>query len=104
MDAHRASYMRLLLEMNPTPIIALNHAVAIAMARGLAEGLALIEDLEAGGELNDYYLMWSAKAELLRRMGNFTDAVAAYRRALEEVTSNPDRRFLERRLKEVESS
>jgi RNA polymerase sigma-70 factor (ECF subfamily) len=93
-----------LLELRPTPIIELNHAVAIAMARGIPEGLALIEDLEASGELNDYYLMWSAKADLLRRMGNFTDAASSYRRALEVVTSNPDRRFLERRLKEVESS
>jgi RNA polymerase sigma-70 factor (ECF subfamily) len=48
--------------------------------------------------------MWSAKAELLRRMGNFIDAASAYRRALEVVTSNPDRRFLARRLKEVEST
>jgi len=93
----------MLLEMRPTPIIALNHAVAIAMSRGLNEGLALIEDLEASGELNDYYLMWSAKADLLRRMGNFTAAASAYRHALEVVTSNPDRRFLQRRLKEMES-
>ena len=93
-----------LLELRATPIIALNHAVAIAMARGIRKGLALIEDLEASGELNDYYLMWSAKADLLRRMGNFIDAASAYRRALEVVTSNPDRRFLERRLKEVGSS
>jgi RNA polymerase sigma-70 factor (ECF subfamily) len=70
----------------------------------MPEGLALIAKLEASGELNDYYLMWSAKAELLRRMGNFIDAASAYRRALEVVTSNPDRRFLARRLKEVEST
>jgi RNA polymerase sigma-70 factor, ECF subfamily len=56
----------------------------------MRKGLAPIEDLEASGELNDYYLMWSAKADLLRRMGNFAAAVAAYRRALEVVTSNPD--------------
>ncbi len=93
----------MLLEMNPTPIVALNHAVAIAMSRGLRRGVALIEELEASGELNDYYLMWSAKADLLRRMGNFIAAAAAYRRALAVVTSNPDRRFLQRRLKEVES-
>ncbi len=98
-----AQLYAMLLEMNPTPIIALNYAVAIAMSRGLREGLALIEGLEASGELNDYYLMWSAKADLLRRMGNFAAAASAYRRALEVVTSNPDRRFLSRRLKEVES-
>ncbi len=98
-----AQLYAVLLDQRPTPIIALNHAVAVAMARGPSEGLALIEDLEASGDLNDYYLMWSAKAELLRRAGNFTDAAVAYRRALEAVTSNPDRRFLTRRLKEVES-
>ena len=75
----------MLLEMRPTPIIALNHAVATAMARGPSSGLALIKGLEASGELDDYYLMWSAKADLLRRMGNVTDAAAAYRRALEVV-------------------
>jgi RNA polymerase sigma-70 factor (ECF subfamily) len=98
-----AQWYAMLLEMNPTPIVALNHAVAIAMSRGMPEGLRLIERLEASGELNDYYLMWSAKADLLRRMGNFIAAAAAYRRALAVVTSNPDRRFLQRRLKEVES-
>jgi len=59
--------------------------------------------LAASGELNDYYLMWSAKAELLRRTGNFPAGASAYRCALQVVTRNPDRRFLTRRLKEVES-
>lgn len=93
-----------LLEMRNTSIIALNHAAAVAMAYGPARGLELIADLEASGELEDYYLMWSAKADLLRRMGNFIEAASAYRRALAVVTNTPDRRFLERRLKEVESS
>ncbi len=94
----------MLLRRRATPVIALNHAVAVAMARGLGDGLALIEELEASGDLNDYYLMWAAKADLLRRMGRFVDAASAYRRALAVVTSNPDRRFLSRRLKEVEST
>lgn len=98
-----AQLYAMLLEMRPTPVVALNHAVAIAMADGPREGLVLIEGIEASGELNDYYLMWSAKADLLRRMGNFNAAASAYRRALEVVSSNPDRRFLQRRLKEVES-
>jgi RNA polymerase sigma-70 factor (ECF subfamily) len=98
-----AELYAILLNMNPTPIIALNHAVAIAMSRGLRQGVALIEELEASGELNDYYLMWSAKAELLRRMGDFAAATSAYRRALQGVTSGPERRFLQRRLGEVES-
>jgi RNA polymerase sigma-70 factor, ECF subfamily len=92
-----------LLDSQLTPIIALNYAVAVAMAHGLHHGLTLIEQLEASGELNDYYLMWSAKADLLRRMGRFSDAATAYRRALEVVSSNPDRRFLARRLAQMES-
>ena len=93
----------MLLGVRATPVIALNRAVAIAMARGLGEGLALIEQLEATGDLNDYYLMWAAKADLLRRMGRFSDAAIAYRHALQVVSSNPDRRFLERRLAHVEA-
>jgi len=102
--ARIAQLYSMLLEVRPTPVIALNHAVAIAMARGLQHGLALIEELEASGELDDYYLMWSAKAELLRRIGNFKEAASAYRRALEVVTNNPDRRFLERQLAQVRGS
>lgn len=102
--ARIAHFYAMLLDLHPTPIVALNHAVAIAMALGMPHGLALIEDLEASGELDDYYLMWAAKADLLRRMGSFVDAAAAYRRALEVVSNNPDHRFLERRLKEVESA
>jgi RNA polymerase sigma-70 factor (ECF subfamily) len=99
-----AQLYRMLLDLQSTPIIALNHAVAIAMARGLPHGLALIEELETSGELNDYYLMWAAKADLLRRMGSFIDAAVAYRRALEVVVNNPDRRFLERRLAQMEAA
>jgi len=99
--ARIAELYAMLLEMRPSSVIALNHAVAIAMAYGPREGLALIESIEALGELDDYYLMWSAKADLHRRMGNFSDSASAYRRALELATSTPDRRFLVRRLKEV---
>ena len=102
--ARIAQLYAMLLDLQPTPIIALNHAVAIAMAHGMPHGLALIEQLEASGELDDYYLMWAAKADLLRRMGSFIDAAAAYRRALEVVSNNADRRYLERRLKEVASA
>jgi RNA polymerase sigma-70 factor (ECF subfamily) len=94
----------MLLEMRPSPVVALNHAVAIAMAYGAREGLGLIERLEAAGELDDYYLMWSAKAELFRRIGRANDAAPAYRRALEVVHGAPERRYLERRLAEVEST
>jgi len=99
-----AQLYAMLLEMRPSPIIALNRAVAVAMAEGPEEGLALIAELEASGELNDYYLMWAAKGDLLRRNGNLLEAAVAYRRALEVVSSSPDRRFLMRRLAEVEAS
>ncbi|MFI5352756.1 MAG: RNA polymerase sigma factor [Candidatus Binatales bacterium] len=90
-----------LFRIRPTPIVELNRAVAIAMAEGPEAGLRLIEALEARGELTDYYLMWSAKADLLRRMHRFAEAESCYRRALELVGTEPERRFLERRIAEV---
>ncbi|HEY5925806.1 MAG TPA: RNA polymerase sigma factor, partial [Kofleriaceae bacterium] len=76
----------------PTPIVTLNHAVAIAMWRGPAEGLALIDPLRA--ELAEYHLWHSARADLLRRLGDRAAAAAAYRDALALVGSDPERRFL----------
>jgi RNA polymerase sigma-70 factor (ECF subfamily) len=93
-----------LLEIRNNPVIELNRAVAIAMAFGPEHGLKLIAELEAAGALEDYHLMWSAKADLLRRMGDKEKAATAYRRALSVVTTNAERRFLERRLSEIESS
>ncbi len=86
---------------HPTPVVALNHAVAIAMARGPAEGLSRIDALE--GELAEYHLWHAARADLLRRLGKTREAAAAYRAALEHVGSVPERRFLERRLAELGS-
>ncbi|HTL35018.1 MAG TPA: DUF6596 domain-containing protein, partial [Kofleriaceae bacterium] len=83
----------------PTPIIALNHAVAIAFAEGTAAGLARIDALAT--DLADYHLWHAARADLLRRLGRAADAAAAYRKALALVGSDPERRFLERRLAEV---
>lgn len=83
----------------PTPIIALNHAVAIAFAEGPAAGLARIDALAK--DLADYHLWHAARADLLRRLGKSTDAAAAYKKALALVGSDPERRFLERRLAEV---
>jgi RNA polymerase sigma-70 factor (ECF subfamily) len=93
---------RALLEIQPNPVVELNHAVAVAMADGPECGLELIGRIEASGELSDYQFMWSAKADLLRRLARFAEAAAAYRRALEVVRSEPERGFLERRLREVE--
>jgi RNA polymerase sigma-70 factor (ECF subfamily) len=85
----------------PTPVIALNQAVAIAMWQGPAAGLARIDALEA--ELADYHLWHAARADLLRRLDRKKEAATAYRAALGCVGSEPERRFLERRLTEVTS-
>jgi RNA polymerase sigma-70 factor, ECF subfamily len=90
-----------LLAIRPSPVIELNRAVAIAMADGLAEGLELIDAIAAGGELRDYYLLWSARADLLRRLERWTEAAESYRAALARVGSAPERRFIRRRLEEV---
>jgi len=86
----------------PSAVIALNRAVAIAMAGGLAEGLALVDEL--GDALAGYHLWHAARADLLRRLGRRGDAAAAYRAALVHVLSEPERRFLARRLAEVTGS
>jgi len=83
----------------PTPVVACNHAAAVAMWRGPAVGLPLLDDLK--GELADYHLWHAARAELLRRLDRKREAATAYRKALELVGSEPERRFLARRLAEV---
>jgi RNA polymerase sigma-70 factor (ECF subfamily) len=87
----------------PSPVIALNRAVAVSMTRGPAAGLALVDGLAASGELADYHLLHSTRAELLRRLGRVADARAAYARALELAANDADRRFLERRLRSLSS-
>jgi len=88
-----------LVRRQPTPIVALNRAVAIAMWQGPEAGLSLVEQL--AGELADYHLWHAAKADLLRRLGRQRQAATAYRAALARVGSEPERRFLESRLAEV---
>ena len=83
----------------PSPVVSLNRAVAIAMARGPAAGLAAVEPLRT--ELADYHLLHAARADLLRKLGRTREAAAAYRDALARVGSAPERRFLARRLAEV---
>jgi RNA polymerase sigma-70 factor (ECF subfamily) len=92
-----------LLRLRPSPVVELNRAVAVAMADGPAAGLALLGDLRRRGELGGYYLLWSAEADLLRRLRRREEAARAYRRALELVATGPERRFLERRLAEMEA-
>jgi RNA polymerase sigma-70 factor (ECF subfamily) len=94
-------FYTLLEQLTGSPIVALNRAVAIAMADGSQTGLGLIETLAASGDLDEYHLLHAARADLLRRMGSMTEAAKSYKRALELVTNDSERRFLERRLKEV---
>jgi RNA polymerase sigma-70 factor, ECF subfamily len=91
----------LLLYVHPSPVVALNRAAAVAMAHGPRRGLDMIEELERGGELAGYHLLPAAKADLLRRLGRRDEAAAAYRSALELVSQDAEKRYLERRLAEV---
>lgn len=90
-----------LVRADPTPVVALNRAVALAMRDGPAAGLAEIDRVLAGGELDDYHWAHAARADLCRRLGRTGEARAAYARALELVSQAPERRFLERRLAEL---
>jgi RNA polymerase sigma-70 factor (ECF subfamily) len=93
-------YARLLGVM-PHPIVRLNHAIAVAMSEGPDQGLLLVGELEASGELGDYHLLHATRADLLRRLGRKQEAQAAYARALELTSSDAERRFLSRRLDEM---
>lgn len=99
-----AALYSLLLRVHPSPVIALNHAAAVAMGERLDRGLRLVEQLEASGDLQGYHLLPAAKADILRRLGRPGEAAAAYERALQLVTHDAERRYLERRLREVRSS
>lgn len=90
-----------LLRATPSPVVELNRAVALAMRDGPAAGLALIEGIQQRGDLADYHLAHSARADLLRRLGKSGEARAAYERALGLVKQEPARRFLERRIAEL---
>ena len=86
---------------DPSPVIELNRAAAIAMRDGPAVGLAIVDAILAHGDLEGYHLAHSARADLCRRLGRVDAARAAYQRALELVRQEPERRFLERRLSEL---
>lgn len=91
----------LLVQAEPSPIIELNRAVAIAMRDGPAKGLELVDALLSRGELPDYHLMHSARADLCRRLGKTADARVSYQRALALTKQEPERRFLEQRMAEL---
>jgi len=90
-----------LARIAPSPVVELNRAVAVAMRDGPAAGLARVDAILDRGDLADYHLAHSARAELCRRLGRTADARAAYRRALELARQEPERRFLERRLADL---
>ncbi len=89
--------------LQPSPIVSLNRAVAVAMAHGPRPALAIMDRLAAEGGLDKYHLLHSARADLLRRSGFSAEAADAYARALALVSNNSERRFLERRLRDVQS-
>ena len=91
----------LLLRAEPSPVVALNRAVAIAMRDGPAAGLALVDELIAGGDVASFHLAHGARADLLRRLGRAADARAAYERAAALAQHDAERRFYARRLAEL---
>jgi RNA polymerase sigma-70 factor (ECF subfamily) len=93
----------LLEQVQPSPIVSLNRAVAVAMADGPRPGLALIDALAENNDLANYHLLHAARADLLRRLGSPVEAAESYLRALALVTNDSERRFLERRLLQVQS-
>jgi RNA polymerase sigma-70 factor (ECF subfamily) len=95
-----ALYDRLFF-MNPSPVVELNRAVAVAMRDGPEAGLALIDTILGRGELGNYHLAHAARAELLRRLGHRDESKAAYERSLQLAQQEPERRFLRKRLGEL---
>jgi RNA polymerase sigma-70 factor (ECF subfamily) len=99
-DWHRiVQWYDLLMRVEPSPVVELNRAVAVAMNDGPAAGLALIDAILARGDLKDYHLAFAARADLCRRLGKTRHARAAYERALSLTQQAPERRFLEKRLR-----
>jgi RNA polymerase sigma-70 factor (ECF subfamily) len=92
----------LLLRAEPSPVVALNRAVAVAMRDGPQAGLALIDTILGQGELADYHLAHAARADLCRRLGKTMEARVSYQKALDLARQDPERRFLTRRLRELE--
>jgi RNA polymerase sigma-70 factor (ECF subfamily) len=92
----------LLERAQPSPIVTLNRAVAVAMAGSTREALEVIDALAASSDLENYHLLHATRADLLRRLGRQEESAKSYQRALALVTNDSERRFLERRLREVQ--
>jgi RNA polymerase sigma-70 factor, ECF subfamily len=101
--AQIAGLYTLLLRINPSPVIELNRAVAIAMHEGPEAGLRQIDAILERGELKDYHLAYSARAELCRKTGRAKEARTSWERALTLAQQDPERRFIERKLRELET-
>ncbi|MGH7413169.1 MAG: RNA polymerase subunit sigma-24, partial [Candidatus Rokuibacteriota bacterium] len=89
-------------QIQPSPVVSLNRAAAVAMVDGPRPALALIDELATAGDLDRYHLLHAARADLLRRLGSSEEAVKSYATAIGLVTNDAERRFLERRLREVQ--
>jgi RNA polymerase sigma-70 factor (ECF subfamily) len=96
-----ATLYEVLARLDPSPVVELNRAVAVAQADGPAAGLELLDDLAARGELAGYHLLPAARADLLRRLGRPSEAADEYARALSLSDNDAERRFLRRRLAET---
>ncbi|HEY4223261.1 MAG TPA: DUF6596 domain-containing protein [Myxococcota bacterium] len=96
-----AALYALLVRFQPSPVVRLNHAAAVAMAHGLDAGLALVDVLAREGDLDEYYLLHAARADLLRRRGDNKAATRSYKRALALVQNGAERRYLDKRLREL---
>jgi RNA polymerase sigma-70 factor, ECF subfamily len=90
-----------LARVHPSPVVALNHAVAVALSEGLEAGLRLIDELRSSDELQSYHLYHAARADILRRLGRAPEAVEAYRLALGLTDNAVERRYIRRRLAEL---
>ena len=93
-----------LLRAQPSPVVALNRAIAIGFADGPEAGLRALVDVDRDGRLADHYLLAAARADLLRRAGRHTEASTAYAQALSSVRTDAVRRFLQRRALENEAA
>jgi len=93
----------LLERLQPSPVVSLNRAVAVAMADEPRPALSIVDALAAAGDLENYHLLHATRADLLRRIGSPEEAAKSYQRALALATNESERRFLERRLREVHS-
>ncbi len=93
----------LLERLQPSPVVSLNRAVAIAMVDGPGAALRILDDLTAGGELENYHLLHATRAEMFRRAGSLAEAANSYARALTLVSNDSERRFLEKKLIEIKT-